>query len=114
MGSEKVSESGDGEEGEKGSEEKPLRLSGGGGSTTGRRQRGSPALNVGNPDLLTIPGVGPRNLRKLVEKGIGGLAELKQLYKDKVLFSLKNVELFCSENKLLGLSTFGLFKVFFF
>ncbi|KAE8022326.1 hypothetical protein FH972_008134 [Carpinus fangiana] len=83
IGSEKVSESGDGEDGEKGSEEKPLRLSGGGGSTTGRRQRGSPALNVGNPDLLTIPGVGPRNLRKLVEKGIGGLAELKQLYKDK-------------------------------
>ncbi|XP_062153784.1 uncharacterized protein LOC133861967 [Alnus glutinosa] len=85
MGSEKVSESGDGEEGEKGSEEKPLRLSGGGGgsSTTGRRQRGSASLIVGNPDLLTIPGVGPRNLRKLVEKGIGGLAELKQLYKDK-------------------------------
>jgi len=103
MGSEKVSESGDGEEGEKGSEEKPLRLSGGGGggsSTTGRRQRGSASLIVGNPDLLTIPGVGPRNLRKLVEKGIGGLAELKQLYKDKVLFSLKNVELFCSKNKL--------------
>ncbi|CAK9177534.1 unnamed protein product [Ilex paraguariensis] len=37
----------------------------------------------GSPDLLTIPGVGPRNLRKLVEKGIGGVAELKQLYKDK-------------------------------
>lgn len=105
MGSEKVSDSGDGEEGEKGSEEKPLRLSGGGGggggsSTTGRRQRGSAALIVGNPDLLTIPGVGPRNLRKLVEKGIGGLAELKQLYKDKVLFSLNFFELFCSKNKL--------------
>lgn len=83
MGSEKVSESGDGEEGENGSEEKPLKLSGGGSSSTGRRQRGSAALIVGNPDLLTIPGVGPRNLRKLVEKGIGGLAELKQLYRDK-------------------------------
>ncbi|KAK9220027.1 hypothetical protein WN943_008674 [Citrus x changshan-huyou] len=38
---------------------------------------------VGNPDLLTIPGVGPRNLRKLVDNGIGDVAELKQLYKDK-------------------------------
>ena len=41
---------------------------------------------MGNPDLLAIPGVGPRNLRKLVDKGIGGVAELKQLYKDKVIF----------------------------
>ncbi|KAI7739414.1 hypothetical protein M8C21_010757 [Ambrosia artemisiifolia] len=40
-------------------------------------------LMAGNPDLLTIPGVGPRNLRKLVEKGIMGVAELKQVYKDK-------------------------------
>lgn len=54
-------------------EEKPMRL---------RRQRGSGVL-VGNPDLLTIPGVGPRNLRKLVDKGIQGVAELKQLYRDK-------------------------------
>lgn len=51
----------------------------GGGAATG------PGL-VGNPDLLTIPGVGPRNLRKLVDNGIGDVAELKQLYKDKVLF----------------------------
>ncbi|KAK4803924.1 hypothetical protein SAY86_003741 [Trapa natans] len=36
-----------------------------------------------NPDLLTIPGVGPRNLRKLVDNRIAGVAELKQLYKDK-------------------------------
>ncbi|KAF6139408.1 hypothetical protein GIB67_026250 [Kingdonia uniflora] len=43
---------------------------------------GSSSQN-GNPDLLTIPGVGPRNLRKLVDKGIGGVAELKQLYRDK-------------------------------
>ncbi|RVW41396.1 Deoxycytidine kinase [Vitis vinifera] len=69
----------DEEDGEKGSDEKPLRLQ--------RRQRGSSSLNSGavaaNVDLLTIPGVGPRNLRKLVDKGIGGVAELKQLYKDK-------------------------------
>ncbi|XP_059631943.1 uncharacterized protein LOC132274636 isoform X2 [Cornus florida] len=66
-----------------GSEEKPMRVN--------RRQRGSScgggaaaaAALPGNPDLLTIPGVGPRNLRKLVEKGISGVAELKQLYKDK-------------------------------
>lgn len=66
-----------GEESEKGSEEKPLRLH--------RRNKGSSVGVVmpGNPDLLTIPGVGPRNLRKLVEKGIAGVAELKQLYKDK-------------------------------
>lgn len=37
-----------------------------------------------SPDLLTVPGIGPRNLRKLVENGIEGVAELKQLYKDKV------------------------------
>lgn len=74
-----------GEDGEKGSGEKPLRLQ--------RRQRGSSSpssLSSGsgpaNVDLLTIPGVGPRNLRKLVDKGIGGVAELKQLYRDKVLF----------------------------
>ncbi|OVA12905.1 Deoxynucleoside kinase [Macleaya cordata] len=48
-------------------EEKPLRLH--------RRQRGSslggggPTNLPGSPDLLTIPGVGPRNLRKLVDKG---------------------------------------------
>ncbi|KAL0314143.1 UNVERIFIED_CONTAM: Deoxycytidine kinase [Sesamum angustifolium] len=52
-----------------------------------RRQRsgggGVGAVVVGNPDLLTIPGVGPRNLRKLVEKGFEGVAQLKQLYKDK-------------------------------
>lgn len=55
-----------------------------------RRQRSSlsgscnpPPLLPGNPDLLTIPGVGPRNLRKLVENGIAGVAELKKIYKDK-------------------------------
>lgn len=56
------------------------------GSKSSRRQKGlsGGGVLVGNPDLLTIPGVGPRNLKKLVEKGIGGVAELKQLYKDKV------------------------------
>ncbi|KAF8404238.1 hypothetical protein HHK36_009120 [Tetracentron sinense] len=54
-----------------------------------RRQKGSSSGGAAttplprNPDLLTIPGVGPRNLRKLVDKGIGGVAQLKQLYKDK-------------------------------
>ncbi|KAL3845637.1 hypothetical protein ACJIZ3_003040 [Penstemon smallii] len=51
-----------------------------------RRQRsggGAAVVGIGSPDLLTIPGVGPRNLRKLVDKGIEGVAELKQLYKDK-------------------------------
>ncbi|GAB4861451.1 hypothetical protein Ancab_036653 [Ancistrocladus abbreviatus] len=60
--------------------EKPVKMS--------RRQRSSAhAVSgfPGNPDLLTVPGVGPRNLRKLVDKGIAGLAELKQLYKDKFL-----------------------------
>ncbi|KAH6765133.1 P-loop containing nucleoside triphosphate hydrolases superfamily protein [Perilla frutescens var. frutescens] len=47
-----------------------------------RRQRSCAAV-AGNPDLLTIPGVGQRNLRKLVEKGFEGVAQLKQLYKDK-------------------------------
>ncbi|KAL8160009.1 hypothetical protein V2J09_001546 [Rumex salicifolius] len=37
------------------------------------------------PDLLSIPGVGPKNLRKLVDYGIGGVADLKQLYRDKFL-----------------------------
>ncbi|XP_022773526.1 uncharacterized protein LOC111315784 [Durio zibethinus] len=54
--------------------EKPIRLS--------TRHKGSGVL-VGSPDLLTIPGVGPRNLRKLVENGIQGVAELKHLYRHK-------------------------------
>lgn len=36
------------------------------------------------PDLLTVPGIGPRNMEKLVLKGIAKLDELKQLYRDKV------------------------------
>lgn len=56
--------------------EKPVRVH-------NRRNRDSSVL-AGNLDLLAIPGVGPRNLRKLVGKGIAGIAELKQLYRDKV------------------------------
>lgn len=89
-------ESVDGDEGEKGLEEKPGRVSSSGGGGGSRRQRSSSGgVVVGNPDLLAIPGVGPRNLRKLVEKGIGGLAELKQLYKDKVHWVCMNYENGC-------------------
>lgn len=50
-----------------------------------RRQRGggSNGTPVLCPELLMIPGVGPRNLRKLVDKGFNGVAQLKQLYRDK-------------------------------
>ncbi|CAL5187319.1 unnamed protein product [Lathyrus oleraceus] len=49
-----------------------------------RRQKVSSSSSPSsNPDLLAIPGVGPRNFRKLVQKGIQGVAQLKQLYKDK-------------------------------
>ncbi|CAI8610722.1 unnamed protein product [Vicia faba] len=47
-----------------------------------RRQKVSSSPSS-NPDLLAIPGVGPRNFRKLLNKGIQGVAQLKQLYKDK-------------------------------
>lgn len=55
-----------------------------------RRQKGSSSSSPApsNPDLLAIPGVGPRNFRKLVQKGIAGVAQLKQLYKDKVSLSV--------------------------
>lgn len=52
-------------------------------SRMSRRNRRS-SNGDGNPDLLKIPGVGPRNQRKLVDNGIGDVAELKKLYKDKV------------------------------
>ncbi|KAL9664758.1 hypothetical protein QQ045_020165 [Rhodiola kirilowii] len=54
-----------------------------------RRQRIANNNNQGSvglpmsPDLLSVPGIGPRNLRKLVENGIDGVAQLKKLYKDK-------------------------------
>ncbi|KAH9309095.1 hypothetical protein KI387_037006, partial [Taxus chinensis] len=34
-------------------------------------------------DLLTIPGVGHRNMQKLMMKGIARVSELKQIYRDK-------------------------------
>lgn len=52
-----------------------------------RRMRGggNAAAAVGTSvELLAIPGVGPRNLRKLVDNGFEGVAQLKQLYRDKV------------------------------
>lgn len=51
-----------------------------------RRQKGgggSSGPPVGSVELLAIPGVGPRNLRKLVDKGFRGVGHLKQLYRDK-------------------------------
>ncbi|KFK41618.1 hypothetical protein AALP_AA2G151700, partial [Arabis alpina] len=71
---------GEDEDGEKDSPEKdakPVRMS--------RRNRSSSGSGefAGNPDLLKIPGVGLRNQRKLVDNGIGDVAELKKLYKDK-------------------------------
>ncbi|KAI0507833.1 hypothetical protein KFK09_013961 [Dendrobium nobile] len=50
-----------------------------------RRQRSGSSGDtlVASVDLLSIPGVGPRNLRKLVDKGFRGVDELKQFYKDK-------------------------------
>ncbi|KAF9601449.1 hypothetical protein IFM89_020216 [Coptis chinensis] len=63
--------------------EKPLRLHRRSRTTTTTTSAGGGAGLPGNPDLLAIPGVGPRNLRKLVDKGYKEVAELKQLYKDK-------------------------------
>lgn len=51
------------------------------------RRRRSVSLNKQSAvlhDLLTVPGIGPRNMEKFVAKGIEKVAELKQLYKDKV------------------------------
>lgn len=52
-----------------------------------RRKGGLFARTIQNdlPDLLSVPGIGPRNFEKLVAKGIGKVAELKQLYRDKFL-----------------------------
>ncbi|KAJ6820010.1 uncharacterized protein M6B38_398875 [Iris pallida] len=47
-----------------------------------RRQRAGQSA-AENVDLLAIPGVGPRNLRKLVDKGFAEVAQLKQLYRVK-------------------------------
>jgi hypothetical protein len=63
------------------------RVSAGGDAATispERRQRGRGDAATGGGELLAIPGVGPRNQRKLVDKGFDGVAQLKQLYRDKV------------------------------
>ncbi|XP_062180826.1 uncharacterized protein LOC133885176 [Phragmites australis] len=66
-----------------GDEEAEERRSGPGSrAATERRLRGGNAA-VGSVELLAIPGVGPRNLRKLVDNGFEGVAQLKQLYRDK-------------------------------
>ncbi|KAJ4871823.1 P-loop containing nucleoside triphosphate hydrolases superfamily protein [Raphanus sativus] len=75
-----VADGSDGDNGEKDltdkdENEKPVRVN--------RRNRSSSSELTGNPDLLKIPGVGLRNQRKLLDNGIGGVAELKKLYKDK-------------------------------
>jgi hypothetical protein len=57
---------------------------GGGSAVPERRQRGRSDALGESGELLAIPGVGPRNLRKLVDKGFDGVAQLKQLYRDKV------------------------------
>lgn len=66
-----------------------------GSSTVERRPRGGilDASPEGSLELLTIPGVGPRNLRKLVNKGFGGVAQLKQLYIDKVYDNVPPIDL---------------------
>jgi len=70
---------GDTEEREKG---------GGGRAAPERKQRGRSDALVGSGELLAIPGVGPRNLRKLVDKGFDDVAQLKQFYRDKVCVEL--------------------------
>ncbi|KAH6777552.1 glutamate-cysteine ligase [Perilla frutescens var. frutescens] len=67
-----------------------------------RRMQMSDTAVAGNLDLLTIPGVGQRNLRKLVEKGFEGVAQLKQLYKDKVWRIILSCFLICTEHEKLG------------
>ncbi|BAS94152.1 Os05g0430200, partial [Oryza sativa Japonica Group] len=64
-----------------------------------RRLRGggsaaAAAAAAGSGELLSIPGVGPRNQRKLVDNGFEGVAQLKQLYRDKFFgkYSEKMVE----------------------
>ncbi|RCV10283.1 hypothetical protein SETIT_2G099900v2 [Setaria italica] len=50
-------------------------------AAVGGREAGFPARE--SAELLGIPGVGPRNLRKLVDGGFRDLVRLKQLYTDK-------------------------------
>ncbi|PAN19385.1 hypothetical protein PAHAL_3G270300 [Panicum hallii] len=72
---------GDGEDAEA---EEARRGSGGRAAAERRMRGGAAAAAVGTSvELLAIPGVGPRNLRKLVDNGFEGVAQLKQLYRDK-------------------------------
>ncbi|KAM0864446.1 hypothetical protein ACQ4PT_043903 [Festuca glaucescens] len=65
------------------SEEEEKRRGDGARAAAERRLRGGGSAVAGSGELLTIPGVGPRNLRKLVDNGFEGVAHLKQLYRDK-------------------------------
>jgi len=69
-----------------------------------RRQKSSSSTesSSSSPDLLAIPGVGPRNFRKLVQKGIQGVAQLKQLYKDKVVVLLSVSKIHALLSSVLG------------
>lgn len=49
----------------------------------GRREGLEEETLAASADLLTIPGVGHRNMQKLMMKGIGRVSELKQIYRDK-------------------------------
>ncbi|XP_062231450.1 uncharacterized protein LOC133928933 [Phragmites australis] len=62
--------------------EEERRSGGGSRAAAERRLRGGNAA-AGSVELLAIPGVGPQNLRKLVDNGFGGVGQLKQLYRDK-------------------------------
>lgn len=48
-----------------------------------QRRRGTTGQKT--VDLQMVPGIGPRNKQKLVQKGIGRVSDLKQLYRDKFL-----------------------------
>eukprot|EP00252_Welwitschia_mirabilis_P002770 TRINITY_DN12751_c0_g1_i1.p1 TRINITY_DN12751_c0_g1~~TRINITY_DN12751_c0_g1_i1.p1 ORF type:complete len:556 (+),score=88.72 TRINITY_DN12751_c0_g1_i1:234-1901(+) len=50
-----------------------------------QRRRGTAVISPESADLLSVPGIGLRNMQKLVEKGIGKLSDLKQLYRDRFL-----------------------------
>ncbi|KQK06098.1 hypothetical protein BRADI_2g24390v3 [Brachypodium distachyon] len=67
---------------EDGEAEEEKRMGAGARAAAERRLRGGNAV-PGSGELLAIPGVGPRNLRKLVDNGFEGVAHLKQLYRDK-------------------------------
>jgi hypothetical protein len=72
----------------RGGDTEEMEKDGGGRSAPERKQKCRNDALVGRGELLTIPGVGPRNLRKLVDKGFDDVAQLKQLYRDKVCVEL--------------------------